>query len=404
MFAIRRYEEGAGVPPRHPLLLSHIDEYWVDVLAKAGWLQPIPQDKLEIFSRPTGATAVIRELSRRKRKFYLEKSESTNLLAVPQMGNVGMLIYRKDLVPTPPGTWEELEAESARLRRQRKPYQLLLETHNFDTLVVTALELGWSHGVFWRTDQTDDGLRVTFKKGSRFSDLVRAIERLHGWIHGERPIVPLQSSVDPARSQDTSWAFARHWYSTWVDVLTRPGLPPLPDAKDARYGVARIPIAESYRARQARSRPGRPPRHHSASGEWYLAIQRGSENLELGIDLINNLMTTRKMCERALSGAELPIFERFYTSYGDTMCFGADQTFSQLRQMFGHGARSRTEFANYRAVARLFYGALSAVVTNERAQVRDLLETAFREMDPRFRGDQETPRPRPRTARAGRRT
>ena len=59
-----------------------------------------------------------------------------------------MLIYRKDLVESPPTTWDELEETSRKLRAAGKPFRLLLETKTYDTLLCTALELSWGHGAF----------------------------------------------------------------------------------------------------------------------------------------------------------------------------------------------------------------------------------------------------------------
>jgi hypothetical protein len=134
---------------------------------------------------------------------------------------------------------------------------------------------------------------------------VDAISRLHRWIH-DLKIVPANSSIEPGAGIEPDWVFARHWYSTWIDYKLRKdeaGKPLVKIKNEAVYGVARIPISKEYLDDQvalAKTRHRKPNiEHHSAWGEWYLTIQRGSENVELGIDLINNLMTARKVSERA---------------------------------------------------------------------------------------------------------
>jgi hypothetical protein len=199
MFAVRRYQE-QRVPPRQSMLLCHVDEYWVDVLSKANMLYPIPPNELHPFSlsMPVDKSPFITALATAKEQFYLDCDG--NYLAVPQMGNVGMLIYRKDLLhklgaDSPPETWEELEEMSTALRAAGMPYRLLLETQTYDTLVMTALELGWSHGAIWQTTGVGDQLEVEFKRGN-FDDLVVAIERLQWWIHHDK-LVSARCSVDP---------------------------------------------------------------------------------------------------------------------------------------------------------------------------------------------------------------
>ncbi len=390
MFAVRRYER--KIPPRHPMLLSHVDEYWVEVLKEAGLLYPISQEALRLYSLPLSEdNKVIWELRETKEKTYLDKGK---FLAVPQMGNVGMMVYRKDLlrsigVEEPPETWEELESICKELQTSDMPHPLLLETQTYDTLLVTALELGWGHGSFWSTkrdEKNKEKLLIKLDPGNAacFDDFVLSIERLRRWIHEDK-IVPPHSSVDPVKHPKTDWAFARHWYSTWVDYRTRPGKQKnslMAQIKEgAEFGIAKIPISKEYLKRQNSV----TPKHHSSSGEWYLVIQANSENVELGIDLINNLMSSRKVTERALSGVELPILEKFYEAYGSVSCFGTDKTFNQMREMFAADARSRTKFDEYRKVGRVLYGVLQAVVTNEAVNVEKLLFEAFRRLDPDFK-------------------
>lgn len=193
-------------------------------------------------------------------------------------------------------------------------------------------------------------------------------------------IVPERSTVDPKGHPEGDWLFARHWYSTWVDVCTRRDeetdhlIAKFP--VDADYGIAPLPISEAYANRQKDEKT----QHHSAWGEWYLAIQRGSENLELGIEIINNLMTARKICERALSGAGLPVIETFYEKYGEVRCPKTDKTFNEIRDMFFKTARSRTSLQEYRTVGRIFSGALQAVITNPDANVKQILIKTFDEL------------------------
>lgn len=407
MFAVERSTE--RIPPREPLHLSNIDEYWIAVLTEANLLYPIPQEELKLFSlpivdpgpkpgepavgpppagaQPQGTTCVIWELrTEEKRRGY---REGNNYLAVPHMGNVGMLVYRKDLIDggEPPNTWEDLATICIEYRNQRNAYPLLIETQTYDTLLSTALELGWAHGAFWHTEKREGGpeerLRIVFDQGSSFADFVDAIKSLHRWIHDDQ-IIPPASSVDPGSYRNTDWVFARHWYSTWTDYLTargREGEPLITFPGDAILGVAPIPVFAAYAAGQG----GQPPfRHHSAWGEWYLAIHRNSENVELGIDLINNLSTSRKLIDLATQGAALPVIEKVYEMYGETLCFGTDKTLNEIRGLFFKDARSRTAFRDFRRVGRILYGTLLAVVSNPRADVEGLLVRAFTEIDNEF--------------------
>lgn len=72
-----------------------VDVVWTAEFAAKGWLQPL-KDKLAFdtsgFLPATVATGTYKDV----------------LYAAPQTSDGGMLYYRKDLVPTPPKTWEEM--------------------------------------------------------------------------------------------------------------------------------------------------------------------------------------------------------------------------------------------------------------------------------------------------------
>lgn len=391
MFSVRRYQN--RIPPRHPMLVSHVDEYWVDVLKKASLLYPIPKNRLKLFSLSDGEdnnTSIIREISDKKESIYLEND---SYLAVPQMGNVGMLVYRKDIlndlgIKSPPATWEEIEEICTDLRQKnKKERQFLIETRTYDTLLITALEFGWSFGSFWNTYlEQDNKIRVYFKDNDTYDKFVDAITLIRDWIH-KKYIIPKNSSVDPEYHSKADWVFARHWYSTWVDVITKPDLHGVklidnPEFSEL-YDVAPLPISKEYR--RAQSEAGQPIQHHSGMGEWYLMIQSNSENFELGLDIINNLMTSRKVTERALGGVELPVIEKFYELYGEAICFGTNKTYNEIRKEFFPNAKSRTMFSEYRPLARVLYGALRAVVSNGNVEVKSLLNKAFSELDNGFK-------------------
>lgn len=78
--------------------VASIDLIWTAEFAAKGWLQPL-KDQFAIdtsgLMKPTveGATY------------------NNTLYAAPMVSDGGLLFYRKDLVPTPPGTWDEMMSE-----------------------------------------------------------------------------------------------------------------------------------------------------------------------------------------------------------------------------------------------------------------------------------------------------
>lgn len=75
--------------------VASVDVVWTAEFAAQGWLQPL-KDKMAIdtkgFLPATVAAATYKDV----------------LYAAPQTSDGGILFYRKDLVPTPPKTWDEM--------------------------------------------------------------------------------------------------------------------------------------------------------------------------------------------------------------------------------------------------------------------------------------------------------
>ncbi|HLN31754.1 MAG TPA: extracellular solute-binding protein [Gemmataceae bacterium] len=376
MFSIRR--RAKDIPSRKPMVVSSVDEYWITVLQEAGLLAEIRPDELVDYAMQSGPASAENFIVELRGKATLFKP-GANYIAVPYFINVSMLVYRKDLVSKPPDTWEELEMQCVTKKEARKKPGLLIETTTYDSLLATVLELCWSHGADWGTARREDGsLEVTFRTGC-FEDIALAIERLRKWIHAEQ-IVSVNSSVDPRNHPAADWTFARHWYSTLVDLFTATdatGQPLCKGLKPDQVGVAPIPVSQLYKERGGKGL--------STWGEWYLVEQAGTENHALAVNLVNNLTTSGKVVDRALTGAGLPAVESFYTDYRDAHCIYTDKTFHEMRTLLYSNTRTRTAFCSYRHVARILYGCILAVMTNPHADVRQLLAKAFSRIDARWK-------------------
>ena len=97
---------------------------------------------------------------------------------------------------------------------------------------------------------------------------------------------------------------------------------------------------------------------------------RGSENDALAISLVNDLMNSLKVYERATSGAALPTVECFYNDYGTLPCISTGErtnlllskmTYGQLREQIFKVARTRNRIFDYRHCARDLHSLLAKV-------------------------------------------
>lgn len=111
----------------------------------------------------------------------------------------------------------------------------------------------------------------------------------------------------------------------------------------------------------------------SCWGEWHFAILRGTENETLATELINNLMSSQKIYDRAIAGAALPTVDKFYEDYGHIPCINLPDrddinlpttTFRELSERIFPIAHSRNAIFDFRHCLRLFHGLLTEIQLN----------------------------------------
>ena len=92
------------------------------------------------------------------------------LYAAPNNTNVQLLWYRKDLVPSPPKTWDEMIQDALQLKRQGKTYRVLTMGAQYEGLVVLINSLVASAGGHV---VSDDGKKAVMDAGT-----VKALETM----------------------------------------------------------------------------------------------------------------------------------------------------------------------------------------------------------------------------------
>jgi multiple sugar transport system substrate-binding protein len=103
--------------------LIGMDIIWTGEFANAGWLEPVPQDRQDAFTRNVFES-------------MLESGRfEDRLFAVPWWSNTQLLWYRKDRVDRAPETWDQLLQEAERLGDQGK---VQVQANRYEGLVVWA--------------------------------------------------------------------------------------------------------------------------------------------------------------------------------------------------------------------------------------------------------------------------
>lgn len=250
-------------------------------------------------------------------------------------------------------------------------------------------------------------------------------------------------------NQDEQWLFARHWYSTLIDNLTakdKSGNYIWCDGKKMDLEIMPLPVSISLlidtlysRIKDIKNRNTKENKktresltkffncehtynceningcykieecifkdmayieklgkenllsidHHSSWGEWSFGLLTGSENVTLAIDLINNMMSSNKIIERAFSGACLPTVTKFYETYGDISCFNIPErpeinlpntTFKELRETYFKNAVSRLNIYDFRHFAKILHSKVEIMRKSKDKLDDEKLEKIVREL------------------------
>ena len=217
-------------------------------------------------------------------------------------------------------------------------------------------------------------------------------------------IIPTGSVCDAAtmhrhssklgKGKGSRWLFARHWYSTLVEAVSERRDNPVGvaaqyvwDCKSAigeKHDIALeiMPIPTSIH-RFATRKPGEKVEHHSCWGDWHLGIVRGTENHELAVEIINNLMSSYKICDSAFRGASIPTVQTFFDTYGGAACLQLpvaqgrmklpSLTFEQLKDDYMRTAKSRSrDVFDYRHCMRELHSVIIKVLTDRGIEDADL--------------------------------
>jgi multiple sugar transport system substrate-binding protein len=112
--------------------LLGMDVVWTGEFANAGWLRPVPPDVAKTVSKDVFDSVL--QTARFKGRLY----------TVPIWSNTELLWYRKDRVPKPPKTWDEMIAQAEKLGPSRGRIQL--QANRYEGLVVLANQLIESAG------------------------------------------------------------------------------------------------------------------------------------------------------------------------------------------------------------------------------------------------------------------
>ncbi len=112
--------------------LLGLDVVWTGEFANAGWIEPVPASTARIVSENVFSSVL--QTARFEDRLYV----------VPIWSNTQLLWYRKDLVPTPPKTWDEMIDMGEKIGRAKGRIQV--QANRYEGLVVWVNQLIESAG------------------------------------------------------------------------------------------------------------------------------------------------------------------------------------------------------------------------------------------------------------------
>lgn len=223
--------------------IVYSDSIWIAKFAAAGWLadlsgRPSAEDRKDFLPVEFEAGS------------YLGK-----LYRMPAFTDAGILYYRRDLVRTPPETFDEL-ISLARSQRTTDRWGFLWQGKQYEGLVTVFLEILWGFGGDWIDAGTRD-VKIDSAQA------LQAIEFLKGTIGDISPPAVTTYVEEDTRNifQNGRAVFMRNWPYVWTLIQQSDG-----DIKDK---IAVTPMVHA---------PGRSSA--ATLGGWGFAISRYSKDPE----------------------------------------------------------------------------------------------------------------------------
>ena len=196
------------------------------------------------------------------------------LWAAPSTTDAAFLYYRKDLVPTPPTTWEELEEVGLRVGREHGIFPFVGQGAPYEGMVVNYLEYLWGAGgdLF-----SSDGTKVRFGNDPaalKALEFMRAARQSGFYAPGFNT---MKEEDARAAFQSGRAVFLRNWPYAYALMKGENGRNASPVAD--KFGIAPLPAFTGKRP-------------VTALGGHNLAVSRFSHNRQAAKEFVRFASTT----------------------------------------------------------------------------------------------------------------
>jgi multiple sugar transport system substrate-binding protein len=305
------------------------DIIWSAEFASSGWVEPLdayftPKQRSRFLPGPIAGCTY-----------------KNRIWAVPWFTDSGILLYRSDLVKTPPKTWKELLATARELIEEgRIKYGYVFQGNQYEGLTCNVLELIWNNG----GEVFDERNQVSLNTPEAIGGLQILVDII---ASGICPPDVLSYQEEDARLifQDGNVLFARNWPYAW-SLMNQADSP-----VRGKVGISPLPIGPMGEVARVQS--------SSCLGGWNLMINRYSKNKEAAWKFIEYLTGYEGQKINSINGGRLPTR---LAVYKDPEVLQVNPYYKDLYQNFLY-SRPRPVSPYYSAISEImqinFYKALT---------------------------------------------
>jgi multiple sugar transport system substrate-binding protein len=266
-----------------------------------------------------------------------------------------VLFYRKDLVPTPPRTWEQLLDTASRVAREHKMSGYLYNAGRWEATVFDHLAMFWAQG----GELVDAAGRPIFGEGQNHRAMLRVLEFLRDTIQrGASPRSVLghndyQQLTGAAVAGDAAMFLGGNWQLK--DLQT--GLSP---AEFAKWDIAPIPQADANT-------------QSTGTGGWvWVVFARDPARRKAAIEFIRDVEAPAHAARISEATGHLPVRQSVYR---DFPIFSQDVWYRRFGEMLVDG-HARPTVPIYPEISQRLQLAIGSVVSGTESP-EQALETAW---------------------------
>ncbi|HMF95502.1 MAG TPA: extracellular solute-binding protein [Vicinamibacterales bacterium] len=312
--------------------VASIDSFWLPLLAND--VQPL-DDNWPADDRRDFLPFTISTLS----------DPSGRVLGLWHETDCRVLFYRKDLVPTPPATWDALLDVASRISREHHVSGYLYNAGRWEATVFDHLAMFWAQG----GELVDRAGRPTFGEGANRRAMLRLLTFLRDTIErGASPRSVLghndyQQLTAAAIAGDAAMFLGGNWQLK--DLQT--GLAP---SEFAKWDVAPIPVADRGT-------------HSTGTGGWiWVVFARDPVRRQAAVEFVRDVEAPAHAARISEATGHLPVRQSVYR---DFPIFSQDLWYRRFGEMLVYG-HARPTVPIYPTISQELQLAIGAVVSGAR--------------------------------------